>query len=285
MRNIFLFIRRYFNLIFFLLLQGICIFLIISYSKYHEAAFGDTANRITGSLNKRYNKATYYFQLKKTNDSLVKANEELYNKLRSNFNIPDSADKLVVDSIRIDSLISYRKFNYLSAKVIANSVSSQSNYMVITGNNVKKFTKGMGIVGINNNAIGVITEVDGDYATVMSLLHKDSHISGKLFKTGETGTISWNGEQPNILSLSNIPKSAKLNKGDSIITSGFSAIFPKGIMIGRVLSVKPESSNNNFKITLRSTADFYNIEYVYAIKSADTEPVKKLTEKAKASVN
>ena len=285
MRNIFLFIGRYFNLIFFLLLQGLCIYFIISYSKYHEAAFGDTANKITGSINKRVNKGTYYLRLKRTNDSLVKANEYLYNKLRSNFNIPDSADKIVIDSIRIDSLISYRKFNYMSAKVVANSVSTQSNYIVITGSNVKTFTKGMGIAGINNDAIGVITEVDGDYATVMSLLHKDSHISGKLLKKGETGTISWNGEQPNILSLSNIPKSAKVTKGDTIITSGFSAIFPKGIMIGLVASVKPESSNNNFKITLRSAADFYNIEYVYAVKSADAEPVKKLNEKAKASVN
>lgn len=272
-------------MIFFLLLQGLCLYFIISYSNYHEAAFGATANKITGSINKRYNKGTYYLKLKKTNDSLVKANEDLYNKLRVNYNIPDSADKLVIDTIRIDSLVTYRKFNYISAKVVANSVSSQSNYIVITGSNVKNFTKGMGIAGINNAAIGVITEVDGDYATVMSLLHKDSHISGKLFKAGETGTVSWNGEQPNVLSLSNIPKSAKITKGDTVITSGFSAIFPKGIMIGRVSDIRPESSNNNFKIMLRSAADFYNIEYVYAIKSADAEPVKKLMEKAKASVN
>ena len=285
MRNIFLFIRRYFNFIFFLILQALCIYFIVSYSKYHEAAFGNTVNKITGSINKRFNKATYYLRLKRTNDSLVKANEVLYNMLRKDFNISDSADKTVFDTIKIDSLISYKKFNYLSAKVVSNSISSQSNFIVITGPNVKTFTKGMGIVGINNNAVGVITEVEGDYAVVMSLLHKDSHISGKLLKGGETGTISWNGEEPNILSLSNIPKSAKIIIGDTIITSGFSAIFPKGIMIGKVSNVKPESTNNNFKVTLKSTTDFYNLEYVYAIKSADAESVKKLTEKAKASVN
>ena len=284
-RNIFLFIRRYFNFIFFLILQALCIYFIVSYSKYHEAAFGNTANKITGIINKKYNKATYYFQLKSTNDSLVKANEVLYNKLRNDFNIPDSADKTVIDTLRIDSIISYKKFNYLSAKVVANSVSSQSNFIVITGPNVKTFTKGMGIAGINNNAVGIITEVDGDYAVVMSLLHKDSHISGKLLKGGETGTISWNGEQPNFLSLSNIPKSAKVTKGDTIITSGFSAIFPKGILIGKVADVRPESANNNFKIMLRSATDFYNLEFVYAIKSADAGPVKKLMEKAKAATN
>ena len=283
MRNIFLFIRRYFNFLLFLFLQGLSIYFIVSYSKYHRAAFGTASNKITGSINKQYNRVEYYFQLKRTNDSLVKANEMLYDKLRRDFNIPDSANKIIVDTMRIDSVLQYRKFNYLSAKVISNSVSTQSNYIVITGPNVKNFTKGMGIAGINNEAIGVITETDGDYAVVMSLLHKDSRISGKLTKGGETGTLSWNGEQPNILSLSGIPKSAKVVKGDSIITSGFSAIFPKGLMIGKVTEVKPETSNNNYRITLHSAADFYNIEYVYAIHSVDAEPVKKIIEKAKAA--
>ena len=285
MRNIFLFIRRYFNFLLFLILQGISIYFIVSYSKYHHAAFGETANHFTGAINKEYNKVEYYFQLKKTNDSLVKANEWLYNKLRTNYNLPDSSNKIVTDSIRIDSLIKYRKFNYLSAKVVSNSISSQSNYIVLNGPNVHLFRQGMGVVGINNNVVGVIMEISGDYATVMSLLHKDSRISGKLSKTGETGTISWNGEQTNIVTLSNVSKSAKLTKGDSVITSGFSAIFPKGLLIGRVESAHSEKSNNNFRIDVRTATDFNNIEYVYAIESADAEPVKKLLDKAKASAN
>ena len=285
MRNIFLFIRRYANLLVFLFLQVLSIYFIISYSKYHEAAFGNTTNKFTGSINKRYNKVEYYFQLKRTNDSLVKANEFLYNKLRSNFNINDSVDKKFIDTMRIDSINRYRKFNYLNAKVIANSISAQSNFIVINGSNVHTFKKGMGIVGINNDVVGVITEVNGDYAAVMSLLHKDSKLSGKLLKGGETGTLSWDGKKPNILSLNNIPKSAKVAIGDTIITSGFSAIFPKGIMIGRVTDIKPETTNNNYRITLKSAANFYNIEYVYAIESADTEPIKNILDKAKASVN
>ncbi len=285
MRNIFLFIRRYANLLIFLILQVVCIYFIVSYSKYHEAAFDNTANKFTGRINKQYNKVEYYFQLKRTNDSLVKANEVLYNKLRGNFNITDSADKIFIDTMRIDSINRYRKFNYLNAKVVANSIAAQSNFIVINGSNVHTFKKGMGIVGINNDVVGVITEVNGDYAVVMSLLHKDSKLSGKLLKGGETGTLGWDGKRPNILSLNNIPKSAKVAIGDTVITSGFSAIFPKGIMIGRVTDVKPETSNNNYRITLKSAANFYNIEYVYAIESVDANPVKNILDKAKASVN
>ena len=285
MRNIFLFIRRYFNLLFFLLLQAVSIYFIVSYSRYHRAAFGSTANKVTGRINKQYNKVEYYFELKRTNDSLLKANEMLYNKLRTDFNVPDSANKIVIDSIKVDSLNQYRKFNYLSAKVISSSVSSQANYMVIYGPNVKYFTKGMGIAGVNNTVVGQVTEVDGEYATVMSLLHKDSQISGLLPKAGQGGVLSWSGEKPNIISLGNISKGTKVAKGDTVFTSGRSAIFPKGMLIGTVLNVAPESANTNLKINLQTSTDFYTIEYVYGIQSTDAAEVKKLLDKAKASVN
>jgi len=102
MRNIFLFIRRYFNFILFLLLQGFSIYLIVHYSKYHNAIFSKTSNQVTGKINEKYNGFTSYFRLKKTNDSLVAANEMLYNKLKTDFEFPDTTSKLVIDSIKVD---------------------------------------------------------------------------------------------------------------------------------------------------------------------------------------
>ena len=84
-RNIFLFIRRYFNFLLFILLQVLSVYFIIHYSKFHEAAFGNFANQFTGRINDRYNSVEKYFQLKRTNDSLVAANERLYNKLKADF--------------------------------------------------------------------------------------------------------------------------------------------------------------------------------------------------------
>lgn len=281
MRNIFLFIRRYFNFLIFLALQVLSIYLIVHYSKYHEAMFDNSANKITGKINERYNLVEYYFQLKKTNDSLIKANEVLYNKLKANFDLPDSTTKTQIDTLRIDSLVEYRRLSYLHAKVVSNSVSTPSNFMVLSGNNVKSFKTGMGIVDANSAVVGIITEVSGGYAVVMSLLHKDSHISGKLLKGGETGTLNWDGKEPNIITLSSIPKSAKVAKGDTIITSGLSTTFPKGLMIGRVEEVYAETSTNNFRIKFRTAANFYNLEYAYAIINLQQEPVNKLLEKIK----
>jgi rod shape-determining protein MreC len=253
----------------------------VSYSKYHEAAFANTMNKFTGGINKQYNKVEYYFALSRTNDSLVKANEALYNKLKSNYNLPDSNFKTAIDTIRQDSIILYKKITYLGAKVISNSISSQSNFLVITGPNVKSFRKNMGVVDVNNNVVGVITAVDGEYAVVMSLLHKDSRLNGKLFKGGEeSGTVTWNGETPNILGLSNIPKSATVAVGDSIVTN-ISIFFPKGLLMGRVISVKPEKVNNNFNIVLKSAVNFNSVEYVYVVENKDAEPIKNILEKVK----
>lgn len=140
---------------------------------------------------------------------------------------------------------------------------------------------GMGVVDPNNAVVGVITDVSDEFAVVMSLLHKDSRISGKLLKTGETGTIIWDGKYPNLVTLTGIPKSTKVAKGDSIITSGFSIIFPKGLMLGRVEEVYLEKSTNNYKINVRTTSNFYNLEYAYVINSTQQPHIDSLLEKAK----
>ena len=243
--------------------------------------FGNSTNKITGKVNAQYNKIEYYFQLKKTNDSLVKANERLYNMLAQNFSIPDSVSKLVIDTIKIDSLTQFRKYTYLQAKVVANSVTAQNNYVVLQSAQASQLREGMGIVDLNNAVIGVVTDVSGQFAVVMSLLHKDSKISGKLLKTGETGTVSWDGKQPNLVTLSGISKGVKIAKGDSVITSGFSAIFPRGLLLGRVDEVYLEQSTNNYRIVLRTAANFHNLEYAYAINNSQQQDINKLLEKAK----
>lgn len=281
MRNIFVFIRRYFNFLFFLLLQGFCIYLIVHYSRYHNAVFSNVANQLTGKVNTQYSRVEYYFRLKKTNDSLMSANEKLYNKLKSDFELPDSSSKMFIDTLRVDSIEQHRKYTFFSAKVVYNSVAAQNNFIVLGRGAAQQLKNGMGIVDLNNGVVGIITEVSKDYAVVMSLLHKDSHISGKLLKGGETGTLSWDGKTPNIISLTGIPKSAKIAVGDTIISSGFSTSLPKGMMIGTVKEIIPEKSTSNYLIRFKSAADFYNLEYVFAIDNKQTEDINDLLDKVK----
>jgi rod shape-determining protein MreC len=238
-------------------------------------------NEITGKVNTQYNKAEYYLQLRKTNDSLVQANQRLYNKLKIDFDLPDSTSKIVLDTLHVDSLTEYRKFNYLESKVVYNSVTQQSNYIELGRGSNAGIKKEMGVVDVTNCVVGIVTDVSDKYAVVMSLLNKDSKISAQLKKAKDVGTITWDGKEPNLLQLTGIRKSAKIAKGDSIVTSGYTPTFPYGQLIGRVEEIIPDKSSNNLTINVRSAANFYNLQFVYVLDDLKKDEINKLLDKVK----
>jgi rod shape-determining protein MreC len=256
--------------------------LIVHYSNYHKAVFSKTANQLTGKVNEQYSKVEYYFQLKKTNDSLVTANEKLYNKLKADFELPDSTSNFFVDSIKVDSMEPFRKYHYFPAKVVYNSVAAQNNYIVLGRGASQNIKEGMGIIDPNMGVVGIVTEVSADFAVVMSLLHKDSHLSGKLLRGNETGILNWDGKEPNIISFNGITKSSKIAKGDTVISSGLStSSIPKGMLLGTVYEVKTDKSTNNYLIKIKTSANFHNLEYVYAIDNKQAESIKTILDNVK----
>ncbi len=281
MKNIFIFIHRHFNFLLFAGLQIFSIYLVVSYSKYHEAAFSELSNQYTGAINTKYYNLQKYFYLKNTNDSLIKANELLYNKLKSNYAIPDSLGKSFIDTMRLDSVAQFKKYEFIATRVVSNSISSQSNYLVLDKGTNDQLKVGMGVVDPNKSVVGIITEITDKYSVVMSLLHKDSHISGKLSKGGQTGTLSWDGSEINAITLNNISKSSKIFKGDTIISSGFSTALPKGMTIGYVDKLYKDASSNYLKIKFLSAANFYNLQYAYVIRNFDQDGIQAALDKIK----
>ena len=286
MRNIFLFIRRYFNFLFFLLLQIYCIYLIINYNKYHQAVGASYMNELTGRVNRQYNKVDNFLQLNKSNEALKKENEWLRNQLKENFQNPDTANQLITDSIPFDTLGNKRKWIYQAAKVVSNSVTTQNNFVVLNRGAGQQLRKDEGVIDPNNGVVGIITEVSENFAVVMSLLHKDSRISG-ILKNDPLGggSIIWDGKEPNYLSFINVRKSAKAKRGDTVLTSGITPTFPYGKMIGVIDQIYPDKSTNNFIIKIKSAANFYNLQYVYAIDNAQKDEINRLLEKAKSKIN
>src|SRR5579872_5950764 len=131
MRNVFLFIRRHFNFLFFLVLQIIALSFLFRYNKFHEAAFMNVSTEITGRINEKYNGIEYYFQLKKTNEALVKENQRLHQLLKDNYEAPDSARRLIYDTLKADSGRSILKYRIMEAKVVNGTTSLQANYITI----------------------------------------------------------------------------------------------------------------------------------------------------------
>ena len=255
--------------------------MVVSYSKYHEAAFSELSNEYTGAINTKYYNLQKYFYLKNTNDSLIKANQLLYNKLKSNYAIPDSLGKSFIDTMRLDSVAQFKKYEFIATRIVSNSISSQSNYLVLDKGTNDQLKVGMGVVDPNKSVIGIITEITDKYSVVMSLLHKDSHISGKLTKGGQTGTLSWDGSEVNAITLNNIPKSSKIIKGDTIISSGFSTALPKGMTIGYVDKLYKDPSSNYLKIKFLSAANFYNLQYAYVIRNFEQDGIQAALDKIK----
>jgi len=285
MNNLFLFFRRYFNFIVLLLLQGFSIYLLVHYNNYHNALASNFMNEITGKVNTQFNKADYFLKLRNTNEALVKNNERLTNLLNENFERQDSSNKIVNEDILNDTTGRKRKWQYFSAKVVSNSVSAQNNFIALQRGAGQQIKKDDGVVDLNNGVVGIVTDVSENYAVVMSLLHKDSKISAKLKRSGEVGQVIWDGKDPNRLSLIDIRKSALVAKGDTVYTSGFTTTFPYGLMIGTIEEIVKDKGTNNYILYLKSTANFYNIQYVYAIENLQREEVDQLIKNANNKVN
>jgi rod shape-determining protein MreC len=282
MRNILLFIRIYFTFIFFLFLMGLSFYMIFSYNRYHRAVYSKVANEITGNISKKYNSIEYYFQLKRTNDSLVKANETLYNKLKQDYEIPDTVNKLTIDTLKIDSGQQRRKYLYMQAKVIHNSVNLLNNYIELHRGAKQGVSADMGVIDINNAVIGTVVDVSDNYSVVMSLLHEQSNLSGRLKKGGETGIVVYDGKTPGILYLKDISRSAKINQGDTVVTSGFSDKFPRGLLIGFVKDIINDKSSSTYTVRLKPVANFENLQFGYIINNLQKEEPQLLLNKVKS---
>lgn len=276
MRNIFLFIRRYLNFLFFLVLQIIALSMLFRYNKFHEAAFAGVAKELTGGIYDKANSVEYYFHLKTTNDSLVRENVRLRNMLASNFEAADTATRFITDSLPYDTLGNYRKFLAREARVSNNSTSTQNNYITIHRGENQGVRKDMGVIS-SSGVVGTVVNTSANYATVMSLLHRQSRMRASLKKTGETGTVQWDGNSPLYLTLIDIPTSAPVAKGDSVITS-FSDRFPKGILVGTVESIIKDPSSNFYTLRLKPGTNFFSVQYVYVIENLQQLEQRQLEE-------
>ncbi|WP_346317426.1 rod shape-determining protein MreC [Chitinophaga sp. YIM B06452] len=283
MRNLIIFLRRYFNFFLFLLLEVICFVFVFRTNNHQRAVYLNSANSVSGKLYTQYNGIQYYFHLKATNDSLVKENLRLHNELSGSFDVRDTSASIVFDTLRKFSndtarkLLSteVRKFLYREAKVINNSVNREINTITIRRGSKDGVRPNMGVIG-PNGVVGVVRSVSENYAVVISLLYKSRGtgntsnfgVSARLRNSGETGTVGWDGMNAGYVQMKDIPRSAKLHKGDTVVTSGYSAVFPENLPVGYIDTFYvSDKSSTAYTIRLKLATNFYNLQYVYVIEN------------------
>ncbi len=267
-------------LLIFLLLQVFSISMLVRYSNSHKARYMEMAYEVTGRINRGYSNLTGYFSLAENNRQLASENTRLGNLLAENFASIDTGTIEKSFEIRFDSNIVQRKYFWRPARVINNSVSAQNNYITLERGRKQGITEDMAVVSAAG-IVGVVTDVSENMSLVMSLLHRKSNTSVALKNSGITGILEWNGENPERLQMTGIPKSAVLAKGDTVVTSNLSLNFPANLMVGTIASFKLDAGGNNYKIDLKPATNFFTIDYVSIIENLFLKEQKELESRIK----
>lgn len=258
MRNLLAFLLKNHFFLYFVFLEVICFMLLFQSSGYQRASIFNTSNAITGGLNKTYDNITAYFQLGKENEILARQNAELITLITA-----DSMSRQKYP--QADT-----QYHFISAKVISNSIHTRNNYFMIDKGKNDGIGQDMGVISPGGVA-GIVIATSKDYSVCMSLLHKDSRISGRIKKNNQLVNVVWNGVHYTTGVVEDIPTHILLNPGDTIITSGNSHIFPEGIHLGYVKNYLSKGEGLFDKARLLFATDFNSLYYVYVIQNIKRE--------------
>lgn len=258
MRNLISFIIKYNFILLFLIFESISFLLVFKNNFYQQTYFFNFTKNISGNIHKNIDNIFLYFSLAKTNQKLVEENTLLKNR-DINLFFPVN-NKFIFKN---DTLYK-RKYTILSAKVINNSVNKRNNYLTIDKGSNNGIKPDMGVI-TNEGVVGIINNVSYNFSTVISLLNNKAKISAKIKRNNYAGTLIWSGNEYNICLLKDIPLHVKLFVNDTIITSGYSSVFPPGISLGTILYYKQNPGDNFYTIYIKLKVDFKRISDVYII--------------------
>ena len=273
MQQIIYFLKKFRFFLLFLLLETLAIFFTIQHHSYHKSKFVNSANTITGGLYKKTVAISEFFNLKTENKLLNEENTRLKNLLEKK-EIKYSTDFLVMDTSKYTE-----KYEYIAAKIIKNDFTKRNNFLTLNKGDKQGLATDMGVIN-GKGVIGVVKNTSSNYATVLSILNKNSKINVSLINSDHFGTLVWNGVDYNILQISDIPRQAQLKVGDTIITGGKSVIFPEGIPVGTIKDFK--FVNNQYKeINVQLFNDMSAIGHVQVVKNLEKEELINLEQTLK----
>lgn len=259
MRNLLRFFLRYHSFLLFLIFEIVSLVLIFSYNNYQRVKFLNSSAWTIGSIYDLNNSVVDYFHLRRVNDNLASQNALLRNLLQENV-----LERLENRQFR-DSL-SGKTYEFTSAQVVNNSINKQYNYLTLNKGSIHGIKPDMGII-CSDGVVGVVNHVSKYYSTGISLLNKRLFISAKIKKDGNYGSLVWDGLNYRKASLREIPIHIPLTVGDTIVTSGYSAIFPEGIMIGTIRNFDIRNGSNYYTLEVDLSTNFKSISYVDIVKN------------------
>ena len=238
----------------------ICFVLLFKFNPYQQSVFFSSANEMAGRFYIMTSGITGYFGLQEINRDLQKQNGNLEMEL---IRLRDEVSRLSGDSllVRTSADSSLSRYDFQIAQVINNSVFKTHNYITLNKGRKDGIHSEMGVID-QNGIVGIVDVVSDHYAVAISLLNPKLRLSCKVKGSNYFGSLVWDGKDPRFAVLEELPRHVKFVKGDTIVTSGYSSVFPEGLMVGTVDGFSKQRNDNFYALTVKLSTDFFRLNDV-----------------------
>lgn len=264
MNNLLKFFLRHSSWFVFIFYVVISCVLLFQTNPYQQSVYLTSANAVSSAVYNGISSISSYFNLKDINEDLQSRNALLEMEVVDLRNQVNNYRMQIPDTSSIQPAL--RPYSFVVAHVISNSISQTYNYITINRGSAEGIEPEMGVVD-QNGVVGMVNVVGKHSARVISLLNPHMRLSCKVKNSDFFGSMVWDGKDPEYAILQQLPKHARFVKGDTIITSGYSAVFPEGIIVGTIVSSVKELSDNFVSLKIKLSTNFTQLRTVRAIKN------------------
>ncbi len=273
------FLTHYRNAVLWLFLQLIAMLLMINFNDIQRHAVGDAVLQLSGNVQLHRARIKYYFNLAEENDALKDENLSLHKRLetyKSRLNYAESVLRL--DSNRLSAYdtnhVQKQFYTYVPCHAINNTTDKNYNYITLDKGSADGVRVGMGLISPRGIA-GRVIRVTKDYSLALSMLSINFTLNAKIRRTGNVGMYEWAGGNSRIGLLNNVPQDVELRIGDSIVTSGYSSIFPEGFILG-VIQDNKTIQGGFYKAQIALATNFDALGDLYIVEAKHVEAVDSL---------
>ncbi len=274
--NFFIRNSKWFVFAFYLVLAG---WLLFQHNPYQHHVYLTSAGKVSASIYDVAGNVTSYFNLKENNEDLNRRNADLQLEVIA---LREQVQRLNEKRAeeKSDTLAPFqalRHYQFIVAHVVNNSVMLARNYITINKGQLDGVKPEMGVID-QNGVVGIVNVVSDHHARVISLLNPNFRLSCKIKGNESFGSLVWDGKDPHYAVLEELPRHTKYHTGDTVITSGYSAVFPEDIPVGVVVSDNKGRNENFFALKVRLLSDFTTLNNVQVVVNNYSAELKELEE-------
>lgn len=274
MRNLINFLLRFSSWIIFIIYVVISCVLLFQNNPYQHHIYLTSAGKLSSTLYEWRNGFTSYFHLKDINEDLVKHNASLELEVISLRNkVRQLQHEQYADTMH--AIPSLSQYEFIIAHVINNSITQSHNFITIDKGLADGVQTEMGVLD-HNGVVGIVNIAGENNSRIISILNPDLRLSCKIKGSDNFGSLVWDGKSHEIAILEELPRHAIVNTGDTIVTSGYSSVFPEGIPVGTVISREDEDDDNFFALKIKLLADFARLGTIKIVKNNMKDEIKSI---------